>query len=96
MTRLATKGAAVAMVSGLALAPAAAIASPSDAYSHHHNQPKARHYVRQPAVVGENFTRSTLPFTGGDIAAMSLIGVATLGAGTAFVVVGRRRRSQPA
>lgn len=98
MTRIATRTATVALVSGLALAPAAAIASPShcDAYSKHCSQPKAQKYVRHPAVVGENFTRNTLPFTGGDIAAMSLVGVITLGAGSAFVVVGRRRRSQSA
>jgi LPXTG-motif cell wall-anchored protein len=34
-----------------------------------------------------------LPFTGGDIAAMSLVGLGAVAAGTALVVRSRRRRS---
>ncbi|MDX6287573.1 MAG: hypothetical protein QOG53_3058 [Frankiales bacterium] len=35
---------------------------------------------------------STLPFTGGEVALMSIAGIGAIGAGTAFVVAGRRRK----
>jgi hypothetical protein len=55
---------------------------------------KGHKITRPPTVVkGEH---QTLPFTGGEIILMTTLGAAALGAGTTFVVAGRRRRSAPA
>ena len=35
---------------------------------------------------------ATLPFTGGEVVLMSIVGIGAIGAGTAFVVAGRRRK----
>ncbi len=43
------------------------------------------------AVSGRTSTPDTLPFTGGDIVLLSLLGAGTLAGGAALVVAGRRR-----
>ncbi len=43
------------------------------------------------AVSGRTTTPNTLPFTGGDIVLLSVLGAGTLAGGTALVVAGRRR-----
>jgi len=42
-------------------------------------------------VSGRTTTPDTLPFTGGDVVLLSLIGAGTLAGGAALVVAGRRR-----
>jgi hypothetical protein len=42
-------------------------------------------------VSGRTTTPNTLPFTGGDVVLLSLIGAGTLAGGAALVVAGRRR-----
>ncbi len=42
-------------------------------------------------TVSGRTTPNTLPFTGGDIVLLSLLGAGTLAGGTALVVAGRRR-----
>ncbi|MDQ1684879.1 MAG: hypothetical protein QOC82_1616 [Frankiaceae bacterium] len=75
------------------LAPAAAaVAAPAacDAYSHKCTTVEGTKVVRHPAVEG---TSTSLPFTGAEVVLMSAVGLGALGAGTAFVVAGRRRRA---
>src|SRR4051812_7804441 len=87
--RLFTAFVLCAGVSGLA-APAA-FADPCDSYSGTCPQVKGHHITKPPTVVlGE---KQTLPFTGGEIVLMTAAGLGALGAGGAFVVAGRRRRS---
>jgi hypothetical protein len=47
------------------------------------------------AVGGVSSSRS-LPFTGGDVALLTVLGLAAVGSGTAIVLISRRRRSTPA
>jgi hypothetical protein len=59
---------------------------------------KGIHFVRNPtgdapSTQVEGTSASRLPFTGGEIALMVVVGVGAIGAGTAFAVSGRRRRS---
>ena|SRR5581483_6262149 len=75
------------------LAPAtAAFAAPSacDAYSHKCTNVLGTKIVKHPAVDG---TSTSLPFTGAEIVLMSTVGLGALGAGTVFVVAGRRRKA---
>ena len=75
------------------LAPAtAAIAATTtcDAYSHKCTTVEGKKIVRPPAVEG---TGTKLPFTGAEVVGMSIVGLGALGAGTAFVVAGRRRKA---
>jgi hypothetical protein len=83
-------GAAAAAAVMAAPAVPAAASSSCDAYSHHCTNVKPRKIVRPPTEVLPE--RSTLPFTGGEIVLMTLAGSGAIGAGTAFVVAGRRRR----
>lgn len=76
-----------------ALAPAtAALAATTtcDAYSHKCTTVEGKKIVRPPAVQGSD---ASLPFTGAEIVGMSIVGLGALGAGTAFVVAGRRRKT---
>src|SRR5436853_7480815 len=41
----------------------------------------------------EGTSQSQLPFTGGEIAGMAILGIGAVGAGVVFVTTGRRRRS---
>lgn len=94
MNRLGTVVAATA-IAAIPIAPTAAAASPShcDAYSRHCTQPKSQSRTGPP-VLGVHYTHpSTLPFTGADVALMSVVGIGALGAGVGFITVGRRRRS---
>jgi hypothetical protein len=92
MKRSAGIVAALALSAGAsALAPAVALAAPCDSYSQNCPNVKGHHINKPPTVVeGE---KQTLPFTGGEIVLMTAAGLGALGAGTAFVVAGRRRRS---
>lgn len=75
------------------LAPTtAAIAAPAacDAYSHKCTNVEGTKIVKHPAVEGNG---ASLPFTGAEVVLMSVVGVGALGAGTVFVVAGRRRRA---
>ena len=84
--------AAMLVAGGSLLAPTAAYAADPhcDAYSGHCPHVEPTKIVRPPVVQGERFT---LPFTGGEIALMTLVGGGAVGAGAAFAVAGRRRRS---
>jgi LPXTG-motif cell wall-anchored protein len=85
--------AAVLLATTAVLAPAtAAVAAPSacDAYSHKCTNVEGTKIVRHPAVEG---TSTSLPFTGAEVVLMSVVGLGALGAGTAFVVAGRRRKA---
>lgn len=87
---------ATVVMAGALLAPTVAWAADSphcDAYSGHCPDVKPTKVVKPPTVVqGE---RITLPFTGGEIVLMTVAGAGALGAGTAFVIAGRRRRTAP-
>lgn len=83
------------MAAAALLAPTAAAAAPAsqcDAYSH--TCVKPLHVFRQTSVLPRTTpTSSQLPFTGADIALMSLAGIAAIGGGSALVIIGRRRRT---
>jgi hypothetical protein len=82
---------------GAMVAPITALAATGpacDAYSRHCTQVVGEKIIKPPTVVkGE---KSTLPFTGAEIVLMTMVGGGAIGAGTAFVVTGRRRRSSTA
>ena len=85
--------ATVALAATAVLAPAtAAVAAPAacDAYSHKCTTVEGKKIVRHPAVEG---TGTSLPFTGAEVVLMSVVGLGALGAGTVFVVAGRRRKT---
>jgi LPXTG-motif cell wall-anchored protein len=85
--------ATLSLATTAALAPAAAAAAASttcDAYSHKCTTVEGTKIVRHPAVEG---TSTSLPFTGAEIVGMSVVGLGALGAGTAFVIAGRRRKA---
>ena len=87
--------AATLAVGGVFVAPGAAFAATErhcDAYSHHCTTVQGEKVVKPPTVV-EGTKVTTLPFTGAEIVLMTVVGGAALGAGTAFVVSGRRRRA---
>jgi LPXTG-motif cell wall-anchored protein len=89
MKRLAT----VLFTATAVLAPsAAAVAAPAacDAYSHKCTDVLGTKVVKHPAVEG---TSTSLPFTGAEVVLMSVVGLGALGAGSAFVVAGRRRKA---
>jgi hypothetical protein len=92
MSRLAKATMSGAMALGLVCAPTAAFAAGTthcDAYSH--TCVKGVKHFRHPAPVPQQV--NVLPFTGGDIAALSATSLLALGAGTVLVIAGRRRRS---
>jgi len=96
MTRLTRVAVCGAFGLGVALTPATAFAATGgtcDSYSH--TCVKPQHYQRyhhtQVLPLHET-SPSTLPFTGADIAGMSLAGLAAIGGGAALVAAGRRRR----
>jgi len=75
------------------LAPASAAFATTtvcDAYSHKCTTVEGTKVVRHPAVQG---TSASLPFTGAEVVGMSVVGLGALGAGTAFVIAGRRRKA---
>lgn len=99
ISRLVTVGALAGAT--LALPVTAAVASPHgttcDSYSKTCAQVKPAHYVKPAAVINQNFdSPSTLPFTGADVAAMTIVGLGALGVGSGLVISGRRRRSSTA
>ena len=53
-------------------------------------------FEKTPPVEVEGTSQSNLPFTGGEIALMSVAGIGAIGAGTAFVIAGRRKKSATA
>ena len=94
MAGMSKKPLATVMLAATAvLAPAtAAVAAPAacDAYSHKCTTVEGTKIVRHPAVEGNG---AKLPFTGAEVVLMSVVGLGALGAGTAFVVAGRRRKT---
>jgi hypothetical protein len=87
---------------GLAGTASVAVAAPADtcnAYSSTCPSPSVSglHFTRapgvEPATEVQGTSASRLPFTGGEIALLSVVGVGVIGAGTVMVVTGRRRRS---
>jgi hypothetical protein len=92
--RVLTSGVAVAGSAALVLSAGAGVAeakaSVCDAYSStcHPTQVKGVTIVKSPRT---HVQGSSLPFTGGEIALMSLAGVGALAGGTMFVAAGRRR-----
>ena len=93
--KLSIAAATTVAVGSALIAPSAAFAAPErhcDAYSHHCTTVQGDKIVKPPTVVkGTKVT--TLPFTGAEIVLMTVVGGAAVGAGTAFVVSGRRRRA---
>ncbi|MGH9048252.1 MAG: hypothetical protein ACRDY4_00815 [Acidimicrobiia bacterium] len=87
--------AAGAVVTGVML-PAAALAQQDPVYPTPSSTPEV---TNPPAVAGGGAStsvepvgaRETLPFTGGEIAGLTLIGLGVTGAGVAMVRIGRRR-----
>lgn len=98
MKRRVWKFLGVAAVVGGVMAPAAALAQD-------YPTPSSTPTVGEGGVGGAQATRpassggsggSTLPLTGGEIAALSLVGIGVTGAGAVLVAVGRRRtQTQP-
>lgn len=84
-TLLLTAAAVMAPTTAAFAAPAAC-----DAYSHKCTHVEGTKIVKHPAVEGNG---ASLPFTGAEIVLMSTVGLGALGAGTVFVVAGRRRRA---
>lgn len=96
MTAKLSIAAAAMVASASVLAPAVALAAePScpSGYGQKCPNVKPSKIVRPPEVQGQRFT---LPFTGAEIVLMTVAGGGAIGAGTAFVVAGRRRRSATA
>ncbi|MBV9097507.1 MAG: LPXTG cell wall anchor domain-containing protein [Frankiaceae bacterium] len=85
----------VLATTGILAPTAAAAAAPAacDAYSHKCTHVEGTKIVRHPTVDG---TGTKLPFTGAEVVGMSIVGLGALGAGTAFVIAGRRRRTAEA
>jgi LPXTG-motif cell wall-anchored protein len=81
------------LVTGSLLGTGAAFAAPDtcDAYSTECPPEVLPTTISKPPVEVEG-NSSTLPFTGGEVALMSIAGIGAIGAGTAFVVAGRRRK----
>ncbi|HVA61405.1 MAG TPA: hypothetical protein VNG13_12845 [Mycobacteriales bacterium] len=96
MVRLPRATAVAALAIGLSIAPAVAAQAAGgtcEAYSQNCPQVQGKqfHKATPPTVVlGEHFA---LPFTGADVALMSLAGGVALGGGTLMIVAGRRRRA---
>jgi LPXTG-motif cell wall-anchored protein len=85
--------ATVLLTATAVLAPStAAFAVPAacDAYSHKCTHVEGTKIVKHPAVEGNS---TALPFTGAEVVLMSVVGLGALGAGTVFVVAGRRRKA---
>jgi hypothetical protein len=95
-TRVASRATVLGALGVCVLAPATALADSGsgacDAYSHNCIQPShSSHPFRQTRVLPFHEQR-TLPFTGAEIGAMSIAGVAAIGGGAVLVAAGRRRR----
>lgn len=87
---LATATAAAAATMLMPTAAVAANGPACDAYSRHCPDVEPSHITRPPTEVkGE---KETLPFTGAELVLLVVVGGGAVGAGTAFVVAGRRRR----
>jgi len=91
MTKVAATGACTAF---LALAPTAAMAATAsghcDAYSHNcvHGYTVHQHHSTLPT----QSSQPSLPFTGADVVALTLVGLVAVGGGSVLVAAGRRRR----
>lgn len=84
---------AAALTAGFVLAPAvAAVADPGDCDAYSETCVEPRHIVKPPTVV--EGTKTTLPFTGGEILLMTAAAGGAIGVGGAMVVSARRRRSE--
>ena len=102
-SRLVSASAAVTMAAGLSvgIAAGAAPAFAADNCAAYGSQcpTVAPTTIATPDVKGTTLTKtpeaSALPFTGGEFVLLGTAGVIALGAGTALVVVSRRRRSAP-
>lgn len=97
MTKLTRVAVCGAFGLGAVLTPTAAFAAGNatcDSYSHTCVKPQhfSRFHKTQVLPLQQS-SPSTLPFTGADIAGMSLAGLAALGGGAALVAAGRRRRA---
>src|SRR3954447_19293476 len=103
ISRVVSAGAAVTMSAGLSvrMAAAAAPALAGDSCAAYGSEcpTVAPTTIATPDVKGTTLTKSpepsSLPFTGGEFVLLGTAGVVALGAGTALVVVSRRRRSAP-
>jgi hypothetical protein len=84
-------------LAGTAGVAAAAPADTCNAYSSTCPSPSVSglHFSRAPqqGPKVEGTSQSQLPFTGGEIAGLALLGAGAVGAGVVFVTTGRRRRS---
>lgn len=98
MVRAASAVAASILGSAIVVASAApALAAPAcDVYSNNCVQVGGEKFVQQPPSVTVQSNADTLPFTGGEIVLMTLVGGGALGAGVVLVRVGRRRREAQA
>ena len=106
-SRLIGAASALTMTAGLSIAASAAIAAgaapamAADNCAAYGSQcpTVAPTTIATPDVKGTTLTKtpeaSSLPFTGGEFVLLGTAGVVALGAGTALVVVSRRRRSAP-
>jgi LPXTG-motif cell wall-anchored protein len=81
------------IVAGSLMGTGVAFAAPStcEAYSTECPPEVLPTTISKPPVQVEG-NSTTLPFTGGEVALMSIAGIGAIGAGTAFVVAGRRRK----
>lgn len=97
MSRISSVAVAAALGATVVLAPAAAYANDvCDAYSGVCVPHVGGTVVNRPPtnVEGTTVVRGgTLPFTGADVALMTVAGVGALAGGTTLLVVARRRRS---
>jgi hypothetical protein len=82
------------IVAGSILGTGVAFAAPStcDAYSTECPPEVLPTTITKTPPVQVEGNSSTLPFTGGEVALMSIAGIGAIGAGTVFVVAGRRRK----
>ena len=82
------------IVAGSILGTGAAFAAPDtcDAYSTECPPEVLPTTISRPPAVEVEGNSATLPFTGGEVALMSIAGIGAIGAGTVFVTAGRRRK----
>jgi hypothetical protein len=83
-------------LAGTAGVAAAAPADTCNAYSSTCPSPSVSglHFSKPPqGPQVEGTSQSQLPFTGGEIAGMAILGLGAVGAGVVFVTTGRRRRA---
>ncbi|MDQ1495273.1 MAG: hypothetical protein QOG69_1756 [Actinomycetota bacterium] len=90
-TRILRMAAAGGIIAGAAMVPVYAYADECPNYGGGNCGTESTAIVPTTAVKANTSSQSTLPFTGGDVVGLSLIGIGAVAGGTALVRSGRRK-----